>query len=360
MIIEENVLLAPHTSFKIGGPAKKFVEIKSIEEAFEVFRSSELKDLPVFVLGEGTNVLIGDEGFDGLAIKNSIKGFSFHRTDSFTMVTVFGGESWDGFVSACVASNLAGVENLSGIPGTVGAAPIQNIGAYGQSVSDVIEEILVIDRLTGARLSLKKEECGFGYRNSIFKSCPKRYFIVTVVFKLWPYVKPNLDYQDLKKAFAKRDSITIGEMRSAVLGIRERKGALILFGFLGFNSAGSFFKNPIVDYDLFRRVQIQVELFRFKNEMLSNEWFWKLSDGRVKIFAASLIECAGFSRGSCLGQAGISSRHALVLVNLGKAKAKDIVTLAQLIQYSVKTNFGVWLEPEIELVGFKENPLFKS
>jgi UDP-N-acetylmuramate dehydrogenase len=351
--IQENVPLAGFTTFGVGGPARRFVEVSTQEEAAQALAFASEHLLPVFVVGGGSNVLISDSGFPGLVILNRIKGFSVTRNDDSALVTAGGGEDWQCFADRCVAEGWQGIECLAGIPGTVGASPVQNIGAYGQEVSQTIVRVEALETATGRGVRFGKEQCGFGYRGSIFNSTEAgRHLITRVTFRLVPGGAPHIAYRELEERLAACTAPTLGEVRDTILSIREGKGLLIREGFEDFKSGGSFFKNPVVTADEYESIARVVEgAGGFAN------WAWPTESGTVKISAACLIQCAGFLRGHRKGAAGISPRHTLILVNYGGASAREIIGFAAEVRQAVFERFGVPLVPEVRLIGFDGAPL---
>lgn len=344
--LQENVPLAALTTFKIGGNARFFVEAENEQEIIKAFEFADENDLEVFILGGGSNILIADEGFDGVVLKINSKGISFdEKSDGRFLVNVQAGEDWDEFVKICVEKNLAGIECLSGIPGLVGGTPIQNVGAYGQEVSETIFSVRVFDRKTKEILDLSNKDCKFAYRQSIFNTTHKNRFIVlSVIFNLTKNVEPKIVYADLKKHFGDKKP-TLQETREVVRKIRESKGMLVRQGGLDANSAGSFFKNPIVNLEKFEKIN---KIFGESEKVPS----FGVDENSVKIPAAWLIEKSGFDKGFQLGNAGISTKHTLALTNRGNATAKDILRLKEEIQNKIKEKFGIELIPEPNFIGF--------
>ena len=246
--IQENVPLAPLTTFKVGGPARFFLEVRTVDALSVGLEFARSRGLPLFVLGGGSNLVVSDSGWPGLVIKIAFAGIDEATHDGKTRFEVWAGEEWDGFVARAVSRGCAGVECLSGIPGSVGGTPVQNIGAYGQEVGDVIESVMVLDLRDGQIHELCAEACGFGYRSSIFNGSERgRYIILRVTYGLTPGGKPHLEYADLKKHFAGwNKKPAFADVREAVRRIRASKGMLITPGDEDCRSAGSFFKNPIV------------------------------------------------------------------------------------------------------------------
>lgn len=339
-LIQENVLLAPLTTLGIGGAAHFFAEAVSESELIAAMEFAETRDLPVFILGGGSNVLVSDEGFSGLVIRVAIKGIEWNET-----VTAGAGEGWDDFVRQCVERNLAGVECLSGIPGLVGGTPVQNVGAYGQEVSETIRQVRVFDRQTKRIVELSNAECGFSYRASIFNSTERnRYVVLAVSFALKANGEPALRYPDVKNFFAGRnDKPSLAEVRQAIIEIRSRKGMVIVPNDLDCRSAGSFFKNPVISAEAFAKLESAIG---------ERPPSFPAGDDKVKVPAAWLIERAGFQRGYAKGRAGISSKHTLAIINRGNATAQEVLDLVAEIQAHVQAEFGIALLPEPVFIGF--------
>lgn len=338
--IEENVPLAPLTTLKIGGAARFFVRASGEREVADAFNFAQQNGFELFVLGGGSNVLIADEGFDGLVLQIGLRGIDVKEN----IVTAQAGEDWDEFCAFCVERNLAGVECLSGIPGLVGGTPVQNVGAYGQEVSETILSVRVFDRKSGEFLELTNADCRFAYRTSIFNTTDQNRFIVlAVTFKLIKDGAPKIVYQDLREFFDGREP-NLQETREAVRNIRAEKAMLVRQDGADANSAGSFFKNPVVSNAKFAEIAE-----RFGIENVPN---FKANESSVKIPAAWLIEQSGFQKGYTHGNAGLSTRHTLALTNRGGANAREILALKTEIQIKVKKNFGIELVPEPVFIGF--------
>ncbi|HEY2867451.1 MAG TPA: UDP-N-acetylmuramate dehydrogenase [Pyrinomonadaceae bacterium] len=337
--LEENVPLGPLTTLGVGGPARFLLNADSEDAIVQGFEFARSHDLPVFVLGGGSNILASDRGFDGLVIRVELRGIS--RNDDGT-ITAAAGEGWDELVADRVDQGFAGVECLSGIPGTVGGTPVQNVGAYGQEVSESIVSVRCFDRRDCQIVDLANNECGFSYRTSIFNTAERdRYVVVTVTFQLVPNGMPKIVYRDLIEHFAGREP-TLAETREAVLAIRRSKSMVIDLDDPNHRSAGSFFKNPIVLRD-----QFEVIASRYGGEVPS----FPAGEGAVKIPAAWLIEHAGFHKGYAMGAAGISTNHTLAIINRGDATAANILALATAIQTAVGNEFNIALTPEPVFVG---------
>jgi UDP-N-acetylmuramate dehydrogenase len=343
--IGEHIPLAPLTTLKIGGEALFFARVESKEQLAEAFEFARRESLPVLVLGGGSNMLIADKGFDGLVLQIALKGTKFDED----LVRAEGGEDWDEFVGACVERNLAGVECLSGIPGLVGATPIQNVGAYGQDVSETIVSVDVFDREKLEFKRMSDADCEFSYRSSIFNSRAKdRYIVTSVVYQLRAGGEPNLSYGDLKKYFAnKADAPSLQDVRGAVMEIRARKSMVISPDDPNSRSAGSFFKNPIVSVEGFDKIKAVAESMGV--HAVPN---FPAGEAQVKVPAAWLIEQSGFKKGYVFGNVGLSQNHTLAIINRGGAKAADVIALMEKIQAAVKEKFGVGLTPEPVFVGF--------
>ncbi len=344
--IDENIPIAPHTSLRVGGVARFLLNAKTEEQVAFGLQFAQKRGCPVFVLGGGSNLVVADAGFPGLVIKIELAGVEGKAAAA--------GEEWDAFVERCVDKNLAGIECLSGIPGTVGGTPIQNVGAYGQEVSEVISRVRVLDRVIGSIVELSNPECKFGYRSSIFNTThTDRYVILKVEFALRPNGEAKIEYRDLKQYLDKRKSVpTLKEVREAVLTIRESKGMVLHENDSESKSAGSFFKNPILHPG---QIGIAEEKARACGILEESEHIPQFAapSGDVKLSAAWLIERAGFHRGFVSGRVGISSKHSLALINLGNATAQEIVDLMKLIRERVQSRFGIELQPEPVFVGFE-------
>jgi UDP-N-acetylmuramate dehydrogenase len=341
--MRENVPLAPCTTLGIGGPARYFLETASEADLRTALDWRKQQDIPAFILGGGSNLVVSDSGFPGLVIRQAA-GQEPIQFLGAGMVEAGAGMDWDAFVRRCVASNLQGVECLAGIPGSVGATPVQNVGAYGQEVADTIVQVGALDRTTGNTQILSRDECRFAYRRSRFNHDePGRWVILSVTFALKPNAPPTLKYADLKNYFADAAPPTILDVYHAVREIRSRKGMVVRADDPDSRSAGSFFKNPTVTAAEFDRIAAQAG-----GELPH----WPQADGTVKLSAAWLIERSGFRRGETFGNAGISSKHVLALVNRGGATATELVLLARRVQSGVMDTWGVLLSPEPIFLGF--------
>jgi len=352
-LIQQDVPLAPLTTLRIGGSARFFAEARAEDEMLEAFSFAEQRRLPIFILGGGSNALIADEGFPGLVIRLALKGVSWRNEGDEVIVTAQAGEDWDELVVQCVERNLAGVECLSGIPGSVGGTPVQNVGAYGQEVSETIVSVRVFDRLDKSFVELSNAECKFSYRASIFNTSARdRYVATAVTYALKPHAEPAIRYPDLKNYFSNASTKpSLGETREAVRTIRARKAMLITPDDPDCRSAGSFFKNPVITSESFSRIEA---IARDQNLIGAEERVpnFTADDGKVKIPAAWLIERSGFQKGYCRGRVGISSKHTLAIINRGGATAREVTELMKEIQDRVAEKFSVSLSPEPVFVGF--------
>jgi len=341
--IREDVSLAEYTTLGIGGPARFFAVAEDEDQVAEAVEWAAGRGLPLFVMGGGSNLLVRDEGFDGLVLLMKIHGV---RREG-CVFDVGAGESWDGFVTRAVEAGCGGVECLAGIPGSVGGTPVQNVGAYGQEVAETIVSVRVLDRGTGSFRELLNEECGFRYRQSLFNTTERgRYVVLGVRFRLHPDGAAKVTYADLKRYFAGGEKdIDLVDVASAVREIRRAKGMLIVEGDPDCRSAGSFFKNPVVPAGRLGEVAAAGGVAE------GDVPHWPGGEGAVKLSAAWLIERAGFKKGFVDGAVGISSRHTLALINRGGATAADVERLQRRIVEGVKAKFGVTLEQEPVLVG---------
>jgi UDP-N-acetylmuramate dehydrogenase len=339
--IRQNVPLAPYTTFGIGGPAAFFVEITTEEALVEAVRFAREHQLAVFTLGGGSNLLIPDTGFDGLVLHIAISDPTDITIEGDTAIHgVSAGVEWNAFVLSVCQEEISGVECLAGIPGSVGGTPVQNVGAYGQEVAQTIASVRALDLESMTFVDIQHKECGFAYRRSIFNSTHRgRYIVTAVTFRFDLSEKPSLTYADLTRHFGEHQPIPI-EVFHAVREIRHSKGMLIVEGEPDSRSAGSFFKNPIVPRKAMDRIASTLHLPADKIP------HWPGGEGSVKLPAAWLLERAGFVKGYTMGEAGISSRHTLALINKGYAKAADIFALRDAIQAKVKTMFDIELEQE--------------
>jgi UDP-N-acetylmuramate dehydrogenase len=348
---QENIPLAPLTTFNVGGPARYFIDAHSEHEVSEAVAFALARKLPLFILGGGSNLVIADSGWPGLVLKVSLAGVEFEGDRQKMLFHAAAGENWDSLVALAVSKNCGGIECLSGIPGTVGGTPVQNVGAYGQEVSQTISRVRALEIATGAVLDLSNTDCGFSYRSSIFNGARRNEFIVLEVsYRLCRNCEPKMEYADVKNFFAASnvDNPTLQQARDAVRSIRQSKAMLLVEGDEDCRSAGSFFKNPIVSVAEADRIQTLAER-RAPGKMMPG---YLTSDGQVKLAAAWLVEQSGFSKGYSMGPVAISRKHTLAIVNRGGATAKDILALKDEIEKKVFDIWGVSLKPEPVFVGF--------
>jgi UDP-N-acetylmuramate dehydrogenase len=342
------VPLAGLTSLGIGGSAAWFARASTAEDVDRLHRWCADANLPMLVLGGGSNLVVADRGFEGCVVRIELRGRRVAADGGDLLLTAGAGEPWDDLVADAVSRGLAGLECLSGIPGSVGGTPIQNVGAYGQEVATTIERLLVYDRAASAVRELTAAECGFSYRMSRFKGADAGRFIVCeVTFRLRQGM-PAPTYPDLVAQLTRSGGApTLAGVREAVLAIRRRKGMVIDPADPDSRSVGSFFMNPVVSAAQHERIGVlaaeQVPAF-------------PAGDGRVKVPAAWLIERAGFHKGLADGAVGISSKHPLALVNRGDARAADVLRLATRIKRGVLDRFAVALRPEPVFAGFHDEP----
>ncbi len=332
--------LRDYTSLRVGGPAEKFIEVGTESEIIAAIEAAG--DSSILIIGVGTNILVADSGFDGTVIRiNSHSIKSEVDACSGATLTIGAGENWDEFVATSLERGFAGLETLSGIPGTVGAAPIQNIGAYGHEVAEFITRVRTYDRQAKAIKTFTHSECEFEYRNSRFKAHPGRYVVLDVQFNLrLGEMTTEITYAELanKLGIVVGEKAPIAATRQAVLELRAAKGMLLNPSDRDSWSAGSFFTNPIVSKEIAAKLPEGAPQ-------------WPTADGRVKTSAAWLIEHSGVHKGDTHGGARVSTKHVLALTNAGNATAVDIAELAKSSQESVYEKFGITLEAEVNLVG---------
>lgn len=351
MQIKKNILLAPYTTFKIGGPAGFFCVVNNQFDALEAYEFAEKENLKTFVLGGGSNLLISDEGYDGLVLKVENRGIEILAEDEKSVtLKVASGEVWDEFVKFVVRNNWWGVENLSHIPGSTGAIAVQNVGAYGQEAKNVIDSVVVFNRQTHEIQSIKAADCGFSYRASIFNTTQKgKYIIFNIVFRLSKIPKPILSYRDLQLKFEGQDP-SLNEIRDAVIVIRDKKFPFPTRAKKG--NAGSFFKNPLLvnsKYDELSR-NIKKTFGDAKAGELEKKKFE--DQGQIKVPAAFLIELCGLKNLEN-GGAAINQNQPLVIINKsGMATAADVLALANRVKSEVLAKTGIELVFEPELIGF--------
>jgi UDP-N-acetylmuramate dehydrogenase len=346
--ILEHIPLAPYTTLRVGGPARYFVEARSEAEIIDALAYAREHALEVFVLGGGSNLVVSDAGWPGLVLKITIDGIRTSEQNGKRLFTAGAGEDWDGLVAYAVEQNCAGIECMSGIPGTVGGTPVQNVGAYGQEVAETITQVRVIDTHSGEAREMTNTECGFAYRTSIFNTAERsRYIVTQVSYALAPGGAPRIAYADLKKYFATAISTpTLSQVREAVRSIRASKAMLIVPNDDDCRSAGSFFKNPIISTAEYARIAALPVCCEQKPPS------YPAPEGQVKVSAAWLVERSGFHKGYTEGRVGISRKHSLAIVNRGGATASEIAQFKTKVQNGVQKVFGLQLHPEPVFVGF--------
>jgi UDP-N-acetylmuramate dehydrogenase len=337
----EHVALAPLCTLGVGGPARFFLEVSDEATVVGALAWAKARGVPFRVLGGGSNLVIADAGVDALVVKMGLRGLSTRGVGGAIEVTAAAGEPWDALVALAVARGWAGLECLSGIPGLVGATPIQNVGAYGQEVSDTLVALRALDTTDGRVATLARRECGFAYRDSRFKSAePGRHVILSVTYRLVPGGPADVRYAELARHLAGRGvtAPTLADVRESVLAIRRSKSMVLDPGDENGRSCGSFFTNATVtaaDADRVARLAGDPAMPR-----------WPQADGRVKLSSAWLIEHAGFARGHRDGPVGLSTRHALAVVAHEGARAADVAAFARRLVAAVDARFGVRLTPE--------------
>jgi UDP-N-acetylmuramate dehydrogenase len=352
----ENVPLAPYTTLGVGGPARWLVEASDEDDLLTAVRFARAQGVPFFILGGGSNLLVSDSGFLGVVIHMAATGSVWTgESNGLAGIVANAGANWDSVVQLAVEKNCAGIECLAGIPGSVGGTPVQNVGAYGQEVSHTIASVRALDLDAEKEVHLFPADCGFSYRRSIFNATRRgRYAITRVVYSLRLDGSPHLAYRDVKQYFAERGIAqpTLAETAASVRTIRARKGMLLDEGDPDSRSAGSFFKNPIVPAATVSRLAV-IAGCRVDEVPQFPPGSWVApADELVKISAAWLIERTGFHKGFRMGQAGISTKHTLALVNLGGASAAEIVALRDAVMHAVEARFAIRLEQEPVTLGF--------
>ena len=342
--------LAELTTLRLGGPARRFVEAAAEDHVIETVAAADAAGDPVLVIAGGSNVVVADGGFDGTAVRVLTRGASVRARGARARLTVTAGEPWDDVVRRAVASGLAGIECLSGIPGSTGATPIQNAGAYGQQVSDVLVAVRAYDRLAGQVLELPGRNCGFAYRSSVFRGSD-RFVVLNVKFELErSRLARPVRYPELARALGVPMGARppLAAVRDAVLALRRRKGMVIDPSDPDSVSAGSFFVNPVLSTPCFAALERRV-VDRLGER--ARPPAWQEPGGPLKTSATWLIEQAGFHRGFGGGRVGISSKHTMALINRGGASTTELIALARQIRDQVRDSFGVTLQPEPTLIG---------
>ncbi|KAA6221131.1 UDP-N-acetylmuramate dehydrogenase [Streptomyces albofaciens JCM 4342] len=340
--------LAPLTTFRLGGPATRLLTATTDDEVIAAVREADASGTPLLVIGGGSNLVIGDKGFEGTALRIATRGFALDGTD----LTLAAGENWSDAVARTVGAGLAGIECLAGIPGSAGATPIQNVGAYGQEVSSTITEVVAYDRIAGETVTLSNAECAFSYRHSRFKEHPDRFVVLRVRFALEDAggLSAPIKYAETARTLGVEagERVPAATARETVLKLRAGKGMVLDPEDHDTWSAGSFFTNPVLTEaqhaDFLARV----------HERLGADVTppaFPAGEGRVKTSAAWLIDRAGFTKGYGDGPARISTKHTLALTNRGRATTEDLLALAREVREGVRAAFGITLVNEPVTVG---------
>lgn len=353
-MLQEQVPLAPLTMLGVGGAARFFVEARSLSEVIEALDFARAQALPIFILGGGSNIVVADDGFDGLVLAVRIPGIAMKERDTAVEVTVGAGVPWDEFVAWTVDRGFIGLECLSGIPGTVGGGVVANIGAYGAQCSDTFLQAEVLD-CTDERHAVrvfKKEECDFSYHDSVFSHTDGRYLVLQATFVVPTSGTSRLSYRDNRfdlesLAKASGHEPTPADVRVAILQMRGAKGVLGS----SYKSAGSFFHMPFVSEDVYARIEEKARALDALKEEKLRPWAWKQADGSYKLAPGFLLEYTEFQRGFVRGAVGISPKHTLSIINVAGAQARDIAQLANDMRDAVERTFGIRLEREVEYVG---------
>ncbi len=341
--IEHDVPLAPHTTLEVGGPARHLAQVHTRQCLQQAFYWAKKHRLATYILGGGSNLLVSDDGFDGLVIKIGLPGVALQAVPPGVLVRCGAGVAWDTLCQQATDEGLAGIECLSGIPGMAGAAPVQNIGAYGQELSQVLQDVHVIDRQSGQMHILPQAALAMGYRSSQFKAAwYQRFAIAQIDLVLVPDAEGCTTYGELQQ-FLGSDHASVREVREAVLTLRRRKSMLWEADNENKRSVGSFFVNPIVS---------AAKAQTLRESLGAAMPVFALPSGDSKLSAGWLIEAAGFARGCVHGNVGLSTAHALCIVNRGSATAADVVDFAALLVRRVRQVSGLTLIPEPDLVGF--------
>ncbi|MEV4114594.1 UDP-N-acetylmuramate dehydrogenase [Nonomuraea sp. NPDC049695] len=338
-------MLAPYTTLRLGGPARDFAEATTAEELVSLVAEADMNAVPTLVLGGGSNVVVSDEGFDGLVIKVSTQGVAVSRDGEQAVITVEAGEDWDPLVARAVAEGWSGIECMSGIPGLVGSTPIQNVGAYGQEVAQTIRCVRAYDRRTRQVVDLEARQCRFSYRDSAFKRDLERYVVLAVTYALdISEMAGPVAYEELARRLGTEvgGRVPLARARETVLALRRGKGMVLDPDDPDTRSAGSFFTNPILSPEEAEELAVRAP----------GHPRWEQPDGSVKVPAAWLIEQAGYAKGYQRGPVRISTKHTLALTNPdGAATTGDLLALAREVRDGVREKFGITLVNEPVLVG---------
>jgi UDP-N-acetylmuramate dehydrogenase len=353
-VIDESIPLAPLTSIGLGGRARYFCLCTSIDDLRTAMSFAREKNVPVHILGGGSNTLFADDGFEGLVIKMGLLGFTVEPKGTNAIVTAAAGECWDDVVRQCTEQSFAGIECLAGIPGLAGATPIQNVGAYGQEVADTILRVHALDRASLREVAFSPSECRFSYRQSRFKREDADQYVITAMeFSLLKSSRSTVHYAELKRALTRIDVVPssgphkylLTDIREAVLTLRRRKSMLIDPADPNTRSVGSFFMNPFVGVE-----QYEAIVREWKSGGGPGDVPAFRSTSGMKISAAWLVEQAGFPKGTRSGGVGVSTAHALALVNY-TGTCEELLSLAERIVAAVRNRFGITLEREPVVVG---------
>ncbi len=353
MILREHVPLAPLTTLGLGGPARWFAACAGEAEVREALLWARARDVPVHVLAGGSNTIVPDTGVDGLVLRVANRGFRYRETERGVVVRAEAGEDWDDLVAHAVDRGWSGIECLSGIPGTVGATPIQNVGAYGQEIADVLESVTCLERSTLERVVIRREHCGFGYRTSRFKAAePDRWIVLGITLRLAKGVRPALRYGELRDRLGGEATLAallpeeaVEKTRAAVLALRRAKGMVIDPADPESRSAGSFFTNPVLDEAAFAALERRWSEGGGTGPVPAHR-----GETGVKVPAAWLVERAGFAKGTARTGVRVSRKHTLALVNDGGTTA-GLLSLAEEIAAAVEARFGVRLAREPVVMG---------
>jgi UDP-N-acetylmuramate dehydrogenase len=346
--LREQVPLAPLSTLGVGGPARYYARVTSDDEVRAGVEWARARDLPLLVLGGGSNVVLSDEGHPGLVLHVAARGVAVRPGADRVEVTAEAGEPWDALVASAVEQGWAGLECLSGIPGLVGATPIQNVGAYGQEVSETVSMVEALDLASGRVERMANAECAFAYRDSRFKGVDKgRFIVLRVTYALRPGGPPTVRYTELARRLEEQGLArpSLGDVRATVVALRRRKSMVLDPDDPNARSVGSFFMNPIVPAAVADDLEAAL---RGEGALGEDERppRFPAGDGRVKLSAAWLIERSGLTKGYQRGNVGLSSRHTLAIVNRGGAAASEVVALAREVRDRVRQRFGVTLVPE--------------
>jgi UDP-N-acetylmuramate dehydrogenase len=351
MRIDRDVPLGPLTTLRVGGSAARVVTVERESDVPEALAEADAAGVDAFVLGGGSNLVVGDEGFGGLVLRMASRGVNVVRDAEVARVTLAAGEPWDAFVGRAVDEGFAGIECLAGIPGLAGATPIQNVGAYGQEVKDTVTTVRAYDRETRAFVDLGAVDCAFGYRTSKLKTTG-RYVVTAVTFSLALQAESGpIRYPELARALGVRDGLgaPIARVRETVIALRRTKGMVLDESDPESVSAGSFFTNPIVDAETLARIERGAQGLGGADGTSPPRFV--VGEGEWKVPAAWLIERAGFKRGHASGRVHISTKHALALVTVRDATTAELLVLARAIVRGVEATFGVTLVPEPVMLG---------